>query len=146
MWNPYGNPYQQTYPPYQQMGQMQPQQQQVSPLINQDILRVSGLNGVNALNLAPNTSALALDTTAPILWVIQADGAGYKTPTAYDLTLHEEKKAEDTSSFADIITNLENRISKIEGMIEHGESGSQTASKSVQSREFAKNSTDGKRS
>lgn len=57
--------------------------------INGSILKVSGINGVNALNLAPNTSVLALDETAPIVWLVSADGAGYKTP--HHMTSHHTK-------------------------------------------------------
>ena len=61
--------------------------------INGSILKVSGINGVNALNLAPNTSVLALYETAPIVWLVSADGAGYKTPTPYDITPLKRKNS-----------------------------------------------------
>lgn len=78
--------------------------------IQGDILKVSGINGVNALNLAPNTSVLALDETAPIVWLISADGAGYKTPTPYDITPHKDEqklKAND----------IETRLSRLEQIV-----------------------------
>lgn len=77
--------------------------------IQGDVLRVSGINGVNALNLAPNTSVLALDETAPIVWFVSADGAGYKTPTPYDITPHKD---EATAKANDIETRL-SRLEKI---------------------------------
>lgn len=77
--------------------------------IQGDVLKVSGINGVNALNLAPNTSVLALDETAPIVWFVSADGAGYKTPTPYDITPHKD---EATAKANDIETRL-SRLEKI---------------------------------
>ena len=53
---------------------MLPQQQQ-------EVVKVNGKNGVNAFQLAPNSSALLLDTTASIVWLVQTEGAGYKTST-----------------------------------------------------------------
>lgn len=75
--------------------------------INGSILKVSGINGVNALNLAPNTSVLALDETAPIVWLVSADGAGYKTPTPYDITPHKDQQAAIQSNFEERLTRLE---------------------------------------
>lgn len=75
--------------------------------INGNILKVSGINGVNALNLAPNTSVLALDETAPIVWFVSADGAGYKTPTPYDITPHKDQQAAMQSNFEERLTRLE---------------------------------------
>ena len=82
---------------------------QMQTMIQGNVLKVSGINGVNALNLAPNTSVLALDETAPILWFVSTDSAGYKTPTAYDITPHKE--AEQAKS------NLEERVKRLEDII-----------------------------
>ena len=80
--------------------------------IQGDILRVSGINGVNALNLAPNTSVLALDETAPIVWLVSADGAGYKTPTPYDITPHKDEQAAMQSNFEERLTRLEQIVNE----------------------------------
>lgn len=84
--------------------------------MNGNVLRVSGINGVNALNIAPNASVLALDDTAPILWYIQTDSAGYKTPTAYDITPHVEQAAKVENDF-------EMRLKKVEEYINEQQSG-----------------------
>lgn len=78
--------------------------------INGTVLKVSGKNGANALNLAPNTNALALDETAPILWYISADSAGYKTLTPYDIAPHKDLQAQ-------ITTDLETRVKRLEELI-----------------------------
>lgn len=41
-----------------------------------EIIEVNGENGVNALQMAPNSRVIAMDKTAPIIWVCQTDGAG----------------------------------------------------------------------
>ena len=76
----------------------------------QEVVKVNGKNGVDAFQLAPNSSALLLDTTASIVWLVQTDGAGYKTSTPYDITPHipEEEVQYKT---------LEERISKLEEAI-----------------------------
>ena len=76
----------------------------------QEVVKVNGKNGVDAFQLAPNSSALLLDTTASIVWLVQTDGAGYKTSTPYDITPHipEEEVQYKT---------LEERISKLEETI-----------------------------
>lgn len=99
---PYNSPYsgfnnnQYNYMPNSQNG--------LQGQINGSILKVSGINGVNALNLAPNTSVLALDETAPIVWLVSADGAGYKTPTPYDITPHKDQQAAMQSNFEERLT------------------------------------------
>ena len=46
--------------------------------------------------------------TAPMVWLVQTDGAGYKSFTAYDITPHEEEKPVDNYK------SLEERIKKLE--------------------------------
>ena len=95
-YNPYAtfNPY---FPQASINGSFPAQAAQIG--MSGNVLRVSGINGVNALNIAPNASVLALDDTAPILWYIQTDSAGYKTPTAYDITPHAEQAAKTENDF-----------------------------------------------
>lgn len=76
----------------------------------QEVVKVNGKNGVDAFQLAPNSSALLLDTTASIVWLVQTDGAGYKTSTPYDITPHIPEEEVQYKS-------LEERISKLEETI-----------------------------
>ena len=59
-----------------------------NPVTQTHITRVSGEAGANAFQMGPNSDALLLDETAPIVWFVQTDGAGYKTKTPYDITVH----------------------------------------------------------
>lgn len=80
--------------------------------INQNqITRVNGENGARAYQLAPNSSVLLLDETAPIVWLAQTDGAGYKTVTPYEI-----KPLQTTSAQHDV-SSLEKRIEKLEAMM-----------------------------
>lgn len=85
-------------------------QQMLQPL-QQDVVKASGRGGAETYQLPPNSSALLLDTTAPIVWLVQTDGAGYKSLVAYDITLHEEELVVDNYK------SLEERITKLEETI-----------------------------
>lgn len=76
-------------------------------LQRQEVIRVNGRNGAEALNLAPNSSVLLLDETASIVWLKVTDGAGYPSLTAYTITPYKEKESVDLNS-------LESRIAKLE--------------------------------
>lgn len=98
-------------------GMYQPMMQQPQ----QEVLKVTGRNGANALNLAPNSSVLALDTSAPIVWLVTTDGAAYKTCTPYEIKPYEEISTD----------SLEKRISRLEeliqGVITNGQQESNTS-------------------
>ena len=72
-----------------------------------NVTEVNGKNGVDAFCMPPNSSDLLLDTTAPIVWLVKTDGAGYKTSVPYDITPH---KSEEDVQFK----TLEERIKKLE--------------------------------
>ena len=76
----------------------------------QEIVKVNGENGARAYQIPPNSSALLLDETSPIVWLVQTDGAGYKTATPYTITPYQPEKPVDVSS-------LETRISRLEQII-----------------------------
>ena len=78
----------------------------------QQIIKVNGKNGAETYQMMPNSSALLLDETAPIIWLAQTDGAGYKTITAYDITLHQELPPVDTQDLLQRVTRLEERLNE----------------------------------
>ena len=90
--NPYFNPY--------QVPVVQPAQ----------VVRVNGENGAKAYNLGANSSALLLDESGLMVWLVTSDGAGYKTVSAYDITPHQATPAPDFGS-------LENRIKRLEEIV-----------------------------
>ena len=75
---------------------------------SQRVVEVTGRSGAEAYHLGPDSSALLLDTTAPIVWLVKTDGAGYKTLVPYDISPHEEENP---------YKSLEERIAKLEETI-----------------------------
>ena len=88
----------------------QPQMQPQYNIPQQQIVKVHGKSGADTYQMAPNSSALLLDESAPIIWLAQTDGAGYKTLTAYDIQIHKDVPPIDVNS-------LEQRISRLEEMM-----------------------------
>lgn len=89
-----------------------PQQTYNNFNVNQrmEVVKVNGQNGAQAYQMPPNSSALLLDETAPLVWLVQTDGAGYKTTTPYNITPYQQEPAPD-------FKQLEERIAKLEGII-----------------------------
>lgn len=75
-----------------------------------EIIRVNGENGARAYQMAPNSSVLLLDESAPLVWLAQTDGAGYKTVTPYTIAPYQAAPAPDLGS-------LEGRIKRLEDML-----------------------------
>lgn len=95
-----------SFPNYNAMNmgqQMYPQRQEV--------VRVNGQNGANAYQMAPNSSILLLDETAPIIWLKTTDGASYPTVTGYTITPIETQTANKVNVDYSV---LEERITKLE--------------------------------
>lgn len=84
--------------------------QQQRHVQRQEVVKVNGENGAMALQLPPNSSALALDMSGTMIWLITTDGAGYKSVNAFDITPHQAAQPPDFAS-------LESRISALERMM-----------------------------
>lgn len=91
MYNPYQFPYQQNVLPPQQ------------------VLQANGQASISAIRMAPNSSALVMDTTAPIVWLCTSDSLGNVTPVPYDITPH---KAEAPAE-----SGLEARLASVEASV-----------------------------
>ena len=76
----------------------------------QQVVRVNGDNGARAYQMGANSSALLLDESGTMVWLVTSDGAGYKTVSAYDITPH---KAEAPKDYSD----LESRVKRLEEMM-----------------------------
>ena len=125
--NPMMNPY----------GGFQPFQQQIQPAVmqaaQQQVVRVSGENGAKTYQIGPNSSAILLDESGLLIWLVTSDGAGYKTVQAYDIAPHKEKPAPDYGS-------LECRIKRLEDMINGRDS---TYSSTAGEKQYSANATAG---
>lgn len=78
----------------------------------QEIIRVNGRNGAMAVQMAPNSSVLVLDETAPLVWLCQTDGAGYLSVAPFDIAPHQ-----DASQIS--VEDLTARIARLEEIV-HG--------------------------
>ena len=76
----------------------------------QQVIQVNGKASVDTIQLAPNSSVLVMDTSAPIVWLCVSDGVGKVTSTPYDIVVHKEEPPID-------ISNVEHRLSKLEQII-----------------------------
>lgn len=103
LYNPMINPY------IQSNMQQNPYQQQP----RQEVVKVNGENGARAFPIGANSSAILLDESGKLIWLVTTDGAGYKTVSPYDITPHQVAPAPDYST-------LEQRIERLEGMIING--------------------------
>lgn len=103
LYNPMVNPY---------LGAQRPFQQQP----RQEVVKVSGENGARAFQMPANSSALLLDESGVIVWLVTTDGAGYKTVAPFDITPHEAAPAPNYS-------DLETRITRLEEMMKNANTG-----------------------
>ena len=101
--NPYMNPYG-GFNPFQQPVQQIPQ---VPQQPTSQVVKVNGENGARAFSIGANSSALLLDESGLMVWLVVSDGAGYKTVSAYDIVPHQEVPKPDLGS-------LETRIARLE--------------------------------
>jgi hypothetical protein len=89
------------------MYQQFPQYPQYQMPKKTEIIHVNGRPGVDAFQMMPNCQALLLDDTAPLVWLVQTDGAGYKTSTPFQISPYEEPKPVDMQALVDRIAKLE---------------------------------------
>ena len=85
-------------------------------LPQQQVIQVSGKASVDTIQMAPNSSVLVLDTTAPMVWLCVSDGVGRVTATPYDITLHEDKP-EPVDNTAERLTALETALAEMQERI-----------------------------
>ena len=100
--SPFFNPY-----GFMQQGQVQ----QNMPVTQ--VVRVNGENGAKAYSLGANSSALLLDESGLMVWLITTDGAGYKSISAYDIAPHQEAPKPDFGSLESRVQSIEKRLEEM---------------------------------
>lgn len=83
----------------------------------QQVLQVQGKPSIDMLQMSPNSSLLAMDMTAPIVWLCVSDGIGRVTATPYDISPHKEPEPVDNNTLMGRITALESTMSRVEGLL-----------------------------
>jgi hypothetical protein len=76
----------------------------------QQILQANGKASIDMIRLAPNSSVLIADTTAPIIWRCVSDSLGNTTSEPFDIIPHKDEEQIRKES-------LEQRISRLEEFI-----------------------------
>ena len=104
------NPFLNQYGMGQQYPQNMMQPMPAMPAMGQQVIRVNGENGARAYQMGANSSALLLDESGTIVWLVTSDGAGYRTVAPYDIAPHKTEPPKDWN-------DLESRISKLEEMM-----------------------------
>lgn len=110
MFNPYIGLPGSSQGPYQYSG-FQPIAPQAQ-LQQEQVTQVNGRASVEQIQLAPNSSKLVMDTTAPIVWLCVSDGVGRVTATPYDITEHKDAPPVD-------VAGIEQRLATVEAYIAH---------------------------
>jgi hypothetical protein len=103
----YGMPYGNNYLT-QQMPQIQ------MPPVEKHIDRVHGEAGVDQYQMAANSDTLLLDETAPIVWLVQTDAAGYKSKYPYDITPHKKEEPPNINSIDEKLNAFDSRLKALE--------------------------------
>ena len=77
-----------------------------------EVIQVNGENGARAFAMAPNSSALLMDATAPIVWLCTTDGAGYLTVSPFSIAPYQPEKPVDVKTLEERIERLEAKLSE----------------------------------
>ena len=115
-------------PFYQGYQGLQNFQQYQNVLPQQQVLKAKGKASIDTLRLAPNSSVLVLDETAPIVWLCTSDGVGMVSAQAYDITVHQDEPPVD-------MANIEQRITAIEQTLEGMKNGVKSDAPKVRSKQ-----------
>ena len=80
----------------------------------QQILQANGKASIDALRLAPNSSVLIADSTAPIIWKCVSDSLGNVTATAFDITLHKDEAQVEKEQTVEKLNEIVERLNRLE--------------------------------
>lgn len=80
--------------------------------IQQQVVTFHGRQSAEMVKMAPNSSLLGMDDTAPIVWLCVTDSVGRLTVTPYDVSPHVEPVPVDP-----MMHEMEMRMDRIEEMI-----------------------------
>lgn len=78
------------------------------------VIKVNGEAGARNLRMAPNSSALVLDETAPIVWYAQTDGTGYLTVTPFDINPHQAAQPINLNALTERVAKLEEAMANVQ--------------------------------
>ena len=85
-------------------------QPQFQPPRKTEVITVKGENGANAFPMLPDSKAIFVDETAPLIWFAETDGAGYKTLFPFTISPYEPAKPVDMNEILERLTRLEAKV------------------------------------
>lgn len=109
---------------------LQQPQQAIAP--QQTIQYTNGKNGAEAYQMAPNSSAILMDSNNPIFYLKMSDANGLCTIRTFEFKEKIEQKQEDVFASKEDVAKLETRLNELKGMIENGKSTHEPSRKSKQ--------------
>ena len=77
----------------------------------QQVVTASGKESIDKLQMAPNSSVLVMDTTAPMVWLCVSDGLGNVTSEPWDISPHKEKPKEN--EFEKRLAAIEEKLQEV---------------------------------
>ena len=83
----------------------------------QQILQANGKGSIDQLKLAPNSSVLIADSTAPIIWKCVSDSLGNVSSQAFDVTPHKDEEELRRETLDQRIDAIELQLKRIEEML-----------------------------
>ena len=87
-------------------------------LPQQHVLQISGKESIAQMQMPPNSSLIAMDSSAPMVWLCVSDGVGKITATPYDITPHIDKQPPSPlEAFEERFTKLEQTIERLEAKL-----------------------------
>ena len=78
----------------------------------QQIVRVHGEEGARMYGMQPNSSALLLDETDARVYLVQTDGAGYKTISGFNIEPIKAQPVVDMNKLLERIQRIEDLINE----------------------------------
>ena len=79
-------------------------------LQKQEVVTVNGEQGAQLYQMGANSSAILLDISGKLIWVVTTDGAGYKTINPYDVIPHKRPPSPEMDALSARLTKLEELI------------------------------------
>lgn len=104
------------YPNYNPYGFPLAYQPPRPSLAQQQVVTVAGAESLAQIQLAPNSSILVMDQSAPIVYLCQSDGVGKVTSTAYDIAPHKDKAQAERESMDARLAAVEAAVKRLEGV------------------------------
>lgn len=77
------------------------------PAPRYEINQVKGEAGANNFRMAPNSRAILVDETAPMIWFARTDSGGYLTVEPYDIFPHKAQEQVNVNDLAERVKRLE---------------------------------------